>query len=51
MFPVDSETVNVGIWAGTYKNKGISLPALHRQLTQSPLLKKRFEKAEPIGDI
>ncbi|WP_375472238.1 NAD(P)/FAD-dependent oxidoreductase [uncultured Nostoc sp.] len=53
IFPVDSETVNVGvgIWGGTYKNKNTSLPALHRQLTQSPLLKKRFEKAELIGDI
>lgn len=36
--------------AGAHKNKGISLPPLHRQLTQSPMLNKRFEKAELIGD-
>lgn len=51
IFPVDRETVNVGVCANFRKNKGISLPALHRQLTQHPLLEKRFEKAELVGNI
>lgn len=59
IFPVDGETVNVGVlvFPDILKDRETSEAALecslklHHQLMQSPLIKNRFEGAELIGDI
>lgn len=53
IFPVDKETVNVGVilFDQNLKSTGIFPPQIHRQLIQSPLLKARFLQAEPVGNI
>lgn len=49
IFPVDQETVNVGV--GVEPSPNQALPKLHQQLLESPLLKSRFAEAELIGQI
>lgn len=53
IFPVDEQTVNVGVilFENSTKNTGVLAPELHRQFIQSPLLAARFAKAEQIGNI
>ncbi|WP_066424420.1 NAD(P)/FAD-dependent oxidoreductase [Anabaena sp. 4-3] len=53
IFPVDQETVNVGVilFEQDFKNTGVFPSEIHRHLIQSPLLKARFLAAEPVGNI
>lgn len=52
IFPVDDEVVNVGL--GQFPaahTERIPLAELHRRLLQSPALRSRFARAEPLGPI
>jgi len=53
IFPVDEETVNVGVilFEKYFKNTGIFPPKIHRQLIKSPLLKDIFSLTEQVGNI
>lgn len=53
IFPVDIETVNVGIltFCDTLAKRKFSSPQLHQHLLNSPLLKERFAQAELIERI
>lgn len=53
IFPVDSDTVNVGviIFDRTLPNQHLSSQQLLQQLLDSPLLKHRFAQAERLGRI